>query len=241
MNYKKLVKLYRILLAPPLTRALMKGAAAGTEHFEILRNLPCSIVIDIGANRGQFALIARQSLPLAKIISFEPLKEPASIFRSVFQSDPGVVLHECAIGPSDQEMPIHVSIADDSSSLLPISSLQKKLFPGTGEKEVRTIQVKRLDSVLCAADIQSPALLKLDVQGYESFALEGCLSLLPFFSFIYVECSFQELYAGQALAHEIISFLEGNGFILSGIYNLYYDKKGMAVQGDFLFKQKTAK
>ena len=137
-------------------------------------------------------------------------------------------------------MTIHVSRADDSSSLLPISSLQNTLFPGTDEKEVRTVQVKPLDAVLSAKEIEKPALLKLDVQGFEREALEGCKSLLASFSYIYVECSFVELYAGQSLAHEIISFLDEFGFIVSGIYNLSYDRHGIAVQGDFLFKKRNS-
>ena len=135
-------------------------------------------------------------------------------------------------------MSIHVSRQDDSSSLLPITSLQNKLFPGTGEKEVRTIKVRPLDAVLDRKDIEKPAFLKLDVQGFERQALEGCKSLLPLFSYVYVECSFVELYSGQSLAHEIISYLDNCGFALSGIYNLSYDKSGKAIQGDFLFKVK---
>jgi hypothetical protein len=50
-----------------------------------------------------------------------------------------------------------------------------------------------------------------------------------------------ELYKGQALAHEVISFLEDFGFTLSGIYNLSYDKNGLAIQGDFLFERTNHK
>jgi hypothetical protein len=117
--------------------------------------------------------------------------------------------------------------------------LQSNLFPGTEEKEQRSVSVRKLETILCREDIDQPALLKIDVQGFEKDVLEGCKTLLPCFSHIYVECSFVELYAGQALAHEVISFLDGFGFVLSGIYNLYYDKKGVAIQGDFLFERKN--
>ena len=52
---------------------------------------------------------------------------------------------------------------------------------------------------------------------------------------LYVECSFVELYTGQALAHEVIAWLAGRGFVLKGVYNMGYDDQGRAVQGDFLF------
>ncbi len=237
MLYLKLDKFTKILPDPYLFSALLLGVAAGIEHRSALQGLTCQFVVDIGANRGQFTLVARKYFPGAKIISFEPLFEPAAIFRRLFSKDPKIILHELAIGPNDGEMTIHVSCEDDSSSLLPITTLQNKLFPGTDEKEVRTIRVKRLDAVLDPEEIERPALLKLDVQGFERQALEGCRLLLPLFSYVYVECSFVELYAGQVLAHEVITFLGDFKFVLSGVYNLSYDKRGRAIQGDFLFQK----
>jgi hypothetical protein len=145
------------------------------------------------------------------------------------------VLHPIAIGPKRTTATIHISARDDSSSLLPISSLQNTLFPGTAERGTETIQVEPLSARLSEADIVSPALLKLDVQGYELKALEGCADLLSCFAYVYVECSFFELYVGQALADEVVEFLQDRGFRLRGIYNMTYDGDGKAVQADFFF------
>ena len=241
MLTQKISKLFKIFQKYYYFKALAQfGVAAGVEHAKMLEHLKSDdfqTVVDVGANRGQFALVARKHFPNAKIVSFEPLKEPAALFRRIFSSDPLVVLHEMAIGPEEKEMAIHVSRADDSSSLLPITVLQNSLFPGTDEKEIRLVQVKPLEAVLSAKDIKSPALLKMDVQGFERDALEGCKSLLASFCYVYVECSFVELYAGQSLAHGVISFLSEFGFALGGVYNLGYDKEGTAIQGDFLFKK----
>jgi len=59
--------------------------------------------------------------------------------------------------------------------------------------------------------------------------------LLHCFAYIYAECSFMELYEDQALADEVIAYLRRHGFRLQGIYNMAYDPKGNAVEGDFLF------
>jgi len=192
--------------------------------------------VDIGANCGQFALISRKCFPTAMIDSFEPLAEPADRFEKVFSGDANVHMHRLALGASEGETTIHVSQADDSSSLLPIGRVQTDLFPGTGEREERIIRVAPLDAILSGQDIQKPALLKLDVQGFELEALQGCESLLDKFDYIYCECSFVELYEGQAMAHEVIDYLSRHGFALSGVYNITYDNKGLAIQADFLFK-----
>lgn len=237
MFWLRLKKLIKICRTPPFLRALLKGTAAGVEHVAILKLVPCNFVVDLGANRGQFSLVARQAFPSAKIIAFEPLPEPVRCFRRVFSDDPLVVLHEYALGPAQAQAEIHVSLADDSSSLLPISAEQSRLFPGTDERETRLIQVKPLDAVLRPEEIETPALLKIDVQGFELPALAGCLSLLSRFTYIYVECSFIELYRGQALADEIIAYLREQGFNLRGVYNLSYEAQGRAIQGDFLFEK----
>lgn len=236
---EKFKKLIRILQTPHLIKVLLlHGVAAGVEHSGVLKSLHSENIrtfIDIGANRGQFALIAHELFPEAKIVSFEPLRNPANVFRRVFALVSGIVLHEIAIGPADENKIIHISSSDDSSSLLPISSLQDKLFPGTAEITTSIIQTKPLDAVIGAKDISSCSFLKMDVQGYELEALAGCKSLLPLFEYLYIECSFVELYIGQALAHEVISFLVQFNFVLKGIYNLHYDKNGIAIQADFFF------
>ncbi|MEE4195469.1 MAG: FkbM family methyltransferase, partial [Anaerolineae bacterium] len=214
--------------------------AASIEHTSVLKKLSnenIQTVVDVGANRGQFAVAARWHLPAAEIISFEPLEEAAAVFKKIFQQDNRVVLHPFAIGNKFETTEIHVSNADDSSSLLPISELQEAIFPGTAEKETRTIEVKPLDEVIAPGDLQQPALLKLDVQGFEIEVLQGSGELLQLFSFVYVECSFVELYQGQSLAHDVIALLSSAGFKLVGIYNPSYGADGSAVQADFLFEK----
>ena len=231
----RIIKLYECLIDPAFRQALFRhGVAAEPEHRHVL-GPDLATVVDIGANRGQFALAVRRWAPQARVVAFEPLAVPATRFRKVFQDDSRVMFHQAAIGPEGGEAIIHVSAADDSSSLLPISPLQQRLFPGTGEVRTETIKVGRLADFVSAKEIAGPALLKLDVQGFELEALHGCEDLLECFACVYAECSFVELYEGQALADEIIAWLREQGFKLSGVYNLCYDKKGKAVQGDFLF------
>lgn len=240
-NYaKKTLKLYGLLRDKRHRGALRKGVSAAIEHEPLLRSLACKYVVDIGANKGQFALVARACFQAAKIVSFEPLQRPSSIFREVFAGDANVQLHEIAIGPQAASTLIHVSHREDSSSLLPIADAQDALFPGTAEARTESIQVRPLRTFVSRSDIVAPALLKLDVQGYELQALMGCEELLPDFSFVYVECSFLELYSGQALAHEVIHWLAERHITLAGVYNMTYTNEGIAVQADLLFRKEDA-
>jgi FkbM family methyltransferase len=235
----KVWKALRVLASPDHRwwRALFMGVAPSLEHLRVLSLMSPELVIDIGANRGQFALAVRHCFPAATIVSFEPLPGPASIFRRVFAGDAQVMLHESAIGSEAGSATIHVSESDDSSSLLPITAKQNALFPGTSEAGTQVIRVVHLEDCLGPKELQAPSLLKLDVQGFELSTLQGCETLLHEFSWVYAECSFVELYEGQALADEIIAWLRDRGFKLSGVYNMSYDPEGRAIQADFLFRR----
>jgi FkbM family methyltransferase len=232
-------KALQSLLINDYRRSMMRGVVAGLEHAGVLSNLHCKTIIDIGANKGQFALVALHTSPGVRVVSFEPLPAPAKRYRRILGKQSQVTLHELAIGPTQGSVRMHVSRREDSSSLLPIGPKQSVVFPGTQEIGDVAVSVVRLDQCLNVRDVHSPSLLKIDVQGYELQALRGCESLMEAFDFIYVECSFVELYSGQALADEIVDWLSTRNFVLKGIYNpTYYE--GLAIQGDFLFEKRNA-
>ena len=236
---KQLIKGLRLLRVSKGAKILLQyRVAASVEHWSALRGLGCRTVVDIGANRGQFALALRGLYPKAMIYSFEPLVGPGRIFQRVFSGDKRVKLFPVAIGSERGATKIHLSARDDSSSLLPIGLEQHRIFPGTEEVGTMDVAVTLLEDQLDESDIVKPALLKLDVQGYELEALRGCSSLLRCFDYIYCECSFIPLYEGQALADEVIAWLRKSGFVLRGVYNMSYDKKGKAVQADFMFEKR---
>ncbi len=234
------VKLARILSAGPYALAFaVQGVPAAAEHESVLRPLACNTVIDVGANRGQFALAARRCFPGARLISFEPLPMPFLRLQQVIGDDPLSSAYQVALGDTSGETTIHVAQRDHSSSLLPITTLQSTLFRGTAEKLEQTIRVGRLSEFVDRDSIAPPAMLKLDVQGYELPALKGCVDLLDRFLYVYVECSFVELYEGQALASDVVVWLKKHAFALRGVHNTLFDSDHQAIQADFLFKNET--
>lgn len=234
---RKLRKAVQSLPDPLFRRALRHGVAPSFEHRDILQNLGVlNTVVDVGANVGQFALLTLRVQPKAAIHSFEPLSAAAETFRKVIGHNPRVTLHRCALGAEQAVMPIHVTSRADSSSLL-APTLQPKIFPGTHTVKREEVSVMPLHLALPAGQITAPALLKIDVQGFEAQVLEGCSALLDRFEWIFVELSFVELYARQKLAPEIIDWLHARGFALCSVYtDAHSYRDGKMIQGDFLFK-----
>ena len=201
----------------------------------MLAPLSLETIVDIGAHSGQFSLLARALHPRARIVAFEPLHAPAARYRQLFAGDPLVTLHRVAVAPLRGTAAMHVSASDDSSSLLPITPRQARYFPGTEARAVVTVETGPPDAFLAAADVAPPALLKIDVQGFELEVLRASRPLLGAFEHVYVEASFEELYEGQALAGEVAAFLRAQGFREAGRFNVARRPDGAPVQADFLF------
>lgn len=232
----KIAKLLKLLSRKRFLFALLKfQAAAAVEHQRLVRSIGFEILIDVGANVGQFSLLVREQKPDARIFAFEPLSRAADTYRKVFTGDESVILHQVAIGPNRADAEMHVSKRADSSSLLPISAIQADQFPGTEEVGRENVKVAPLIDFVAKDQLAAPALLKIDVQGSELDVLSSSRPLLPHIDWIYVEASFIPFYEGQALAHDVVAFLLEINFRLSGIYNPVYDKAGSVVQADFLF------
>src|ERR1700722_17175771 len=124
----------RVMWIREYRRGLLRARVVeSTEHARVLAGLQLNTVVDIGANRGQFALCVRRLYPQAQIFSFEPLSKPALSWTRLFESDPRARLFKKAIAAQSGSATMHVSRWDVSSSLLPIAKAQNENFPFTEE------------------------------------------------------------------------------------------------------------
>jgi FkbM family methyltransferase len=211
--------------------------AAAVEHIAFLKTCDFSTVLDAGANKGQFTLAVQCVRPDAYVVGFEPLAGPAGRYARLFANRSNIELRRVALGSKQEQVDIHVSCRDDSSSLLPITEVQTSIFPGTEERGRESVKVVRLDDEIDVAALKPPVLLKMDVQGFELETLKGAVRSLERIEHVYCELSFFPFYAGQPLADEVIAWLATHGFSLAGVYHIANDVSGRAVQADFYFQR----
>jgi FkbM family methyltransferase len=233
----RVTKLRRVLVEPSYRRALARGVAATTEHETVTFPREYGTVIDVGANRGQFALFALHRFPRADIFCFEPLSEAYQKLAQVVGHKSRVSIQQCAIGATEGTLSLNVTRNDDSSSLLEPTELQTHTFSNTNAISSVNVAVKRLDDVIDAGSLSCPFLLKIDVQGFELEVIKGAQRLLGEDGDLLVESSFAELYANQAMADEVVATLLSQGYRLRGIFSLVHGLDGAPLQGDFLFSR----
>lgn len=230
-------KLAALAVVPAYWRPLRHGVAAAVEHHGAALDHAYRTVIDVGANRGQFLLVAARRFPDAALIAFEPLPGPRERLRRAMPRWRPVRVFEMALSDHAGTATFHVSRADDSSSLLPIGPAQVATFPGTDEVARVPVPTGRLDEVLLAVDLEPPVLLKIDTQGGELAVLQGATGILPALATILVECSFGEFYEGQPTADDVIRFLHDHDFSLSSVGSLATSADGRPVQADLVFER----
>ena len=205
------------------------------DQAHVLRELDYDLLLDAGANKGQFTLMSRHVKPTVAVQAFEPHPGEAATFRKIHGADAMVSLHEVALGDTDESLPLLISNRADSSSFLQPSEMLPKIISGTEPSgTTATVPVVPLDSLPAAWQHASRALLKIDVQGFELNVLKGAIKALKHCAYVYVECSEIPLYMGQALREDVVRFLAGHGFKLAGRYH-EDEHEGLLVQADYLF------
>jgi len=222
---------------PRCWRAIAFRVAPAIEHYGLLRSVKYDLLIDVGANRGQFSLLSRVVAPSVPIRAFEPIPAEAARYRRVnCRKGESISLMEVALGDQHGVAELHLSGRADSSSMLPIGELQSSLFPGTEEVGILRVPVTPLDALPEVWAGASRALLKLDVQGFEMSVLRGAREALRHCQYVYVECSHVPLYVGQALFPEVNEFLKNQGFVVAKEENTQF-AGGKLIQADYLFSR----
>lgn len=206
-------------------------------YRKIFSQFNIDYLIDVGANEGQFAKGMRTLGYNGIINSFEPLSEVFDRLKKNAASDPAWNVHNIALGNKEGQQEINVSKNMVSSSLLEMLPDHVKRAPDSIVIAKENIQVRKLDSILDASTLISKNIfLKLDVQGYEKFVLEGAMHSLKDIKLIQLEMALTPLYKGEALLSEMINYMDTLGYKLYNILNGFnnYDT-GQLLQVDGIF------
>jgi FkbM family methyltransferase len=208
-----------------------------------LRSLPFRTVIDVGANRGQFAQHILNIFPQATLFCFEPLQKPFQDLQSWVKSNPdkNIYAFNTAIGDYEGKANIFCHTDHDySSSLLSATDKLTKLYPITDNKNQLEINIVTLDGVLKEyTDIMfDNILIKLDVQGYENNVIRGGKDIFNKSKACIIEVNLEKLYQDQADFKEIYFLLADHGYEYSGNLDQTYDSNGQVIYFDAVFIRK---
>jgi FkbM family methyltransferase len=218
-------------------RPLEAQLVAVLDRFEI------SVVLDVGANRGQYGAMLREWGWRGRVVSFEPLAEAHAALARRAAADPGwQVAPRMALGERDGEALIEVSAESDMSSILPQSALLREISPSSGTTRREVAPLHRLDTV--AGSYLEPhdrVFLKIDAQGYEPQVLAGAGQLLERLCGLQLEMSLVPIYEGEQDFRTTLDQLATAGFEPYLLLPGYFERKlARQLQVDGVFMRPSA-
>jgi FkbM family methyltransferase len=174
-----------------------------------------NLVLDVGANAGQFAQSIRTNGYDKNIVSFEPLLEVYNNLLKISKNDNRwKVYKRCALGDRNEKSSINVSAYEQSSSILSMTSLHSKIKKNSEYVSKQEINIYKLDSIfneICSS--KDKIFLKVDTQGYEDKIIDGAKKSLSQIKGILLEASLVELYKGTTLWLDLILKIQKLGFL----------------------------
>ena len=211
------------------------------KRMAVLRGLDVTVVLDIGANAGQWARELRSSGYSGKIISFEPAPEPFQELETLAQADGRHTCVQVGLGKVDGKAELLVTRASQSSSFRdPVGHSGASRHTGIDERV--TVPIRRLDSLLPSLTEDTDRFyVKIDTQGFEREVLAGAEDTLSRADAVEIEMSLVELYDGQALLPELWQVLTLAGFRPAWLERGYRDINDIwLLQIDGLFVREQA-
>ncbi len=184
-------------------------------------------VIDIGANKGIFTLVAAKLVPDGKVISFEP----ASINYGTLKKNIAVnkfnniVLYKMALGNIDGETILFTPTGDykDGTKNEGIYSVYEKYADG-GSSPGEKIKLNKLDNILPSLSLKKISLIKVDAEGseYEILKVMGN-TLKTHKSQILIEINEHGLKKSGYSLDEMLNYLRGLNYKFKPIYSTKSD------------------
>ncbi len=199
-----------------------------------------NLILDVGANKGEYTMDLINLGYRGVIESFEPIDEAYKHLEKVSKKNKLWNSSKIALGNFDGETEINVAGNINSSSLLDMLPNHILSEPKSKYTRKEKITVNKLDTIFPSIyNNGDNAYLKIDVQGYEMEVLKGAENSLNFIKGIQIEMSIELLYEGSILYNELIQFLETKGYELFSIENGFSDPvTGKLLQFDGIFFKK---
>lgn len=236
MNLKEIVK--RIINRTGYNIVRLRSACNPLARRKmLLDSYKINVVLDVGANSGQYAQELRSIKYKNRILSFEPLSSAYAQLVKNRKLDASWEIFNLAMGDTDGKAIINIAGNSYSSSILKMLPAHVKSAPTSGYIGQEEIKIAKLDSLFDSLSLEGKNIyLKIDTQGFEKSVLKGAEKSLPLINTIQLEMSLTPLYDGEILFPEMYALLCGKGYQLVSVEPGFSDPQtGRLLQIDGIF------
>lgn len=191
-------------------------------------------ILDIGANIGEWSDMVKGIWPQSDLVLFEADEVNTDILNKK-----GYKYFITLLG--DEEKSVEFFCSPTAKFQTGNSIFKEKTHHYTGDRlEIRTVQMKTLDTIISDNKINNVDFIKLDIQGAELLALEGGKNVLSSAEVVLLEAALLEYNEGAPKLSEVISYMDNTGFQAYDVVELHYLPNKLLSQLDVLFIRKTS-
>lgn len=181
---------------------------------DFLESRKVELLIDVGANYGQFGKKIRELGYQGRIISFEPTLAAFKKLTEASLGDPKWEVHKFALGPRRGKATINTGSNDSMSSFKTQTSAVEGTYYHLDDLAKEEVDVIPLDDLLDKIAGQN-SFLKLDTQSYEQEIISSGPKVTQILSGIVMELPIVHLYENTWTFDEAIKYMRDRGFILA--------------------------
>ena len=206
-------------------------------RLRLMERAGIDLVLDLGANTGQYGRGLRKAGYKGQLVSFEPLSTAFGVLaRSAARDKRWRAVH-MGLGAKDHEATLRISPDSRASSLREMLPLHREVAPYFAPDREEKVSIRKLDTVWADhVPAQRSVYLKIDTQGYEKQVLAGAARSLARVRAIQMEISIQALYEGDLMLPEVLRLMTRKGFKLVSLeYGFCHPETAEMLQVDGIF------
>lgn len=195
--------------------------------MELIRKLDISVVVDVGAHHGEYALRLRRLGFTGSIVSYEPSPEAFAVLAERANPDPNWSVVQKAASNRDGEAKLVIYGQSQLNSLFEASDYGSANWgEDMGRRGSLSVETCRLQPMIRELKkAHNRVLLKVDTQGNDLTVLEGTDSELHSVHALQVEVPVQSIYAGVSDFLETVGRLTDLGFDITGMFPIMRDPR----------------
>ena len=201
------------------------------QTIKLIKQHKIDLILDVGANFGQFGTDMRNMGYLGQIISFEPVNKCYQHLSSI--ADDKWQIENFALGDKNSKEEINISNKTIYSSILDVNEIGKSNFSNSikvvGKQNTL---VKKLDDIIneLVNNLNKRRIfLKIDTQGYDNRVIRGSLQTLEHVQVLQTEISCKGIYMDTPSVSQRLEELLNLGFSITDIFPVSRDKNTMEI------------
>jgi FkbM family methyltransferase len=203
---------------------------------------PEMVMVDIGANQGEFAIFASSILTNGKVLAFEPVKKQRALlcYNIDLNKMHNISLFAYGLSNLKQKLPIYTS--DNVSLHKGVHEGLSTIYPSSSRNVLEEeVELEVFDDIFFN-QINRLDFIKIDIEGGELYALEGMQkSIEKFKPTILIELNEETFSSAGYSIIDVQKFFDKYNYLMykwSRFNLIEVDLKNTAPWGNYIFKHK---